>query len=204
MSYEDLNDYELLSYVSENDDASEIIFSKYRPMIFNIANKMHKYCKNGGIEINDLVQEGLVGLNEAIKTFSEHKDTSFYTYASKCINSRIISLVVSAGRLKNKVLNDSIFLELSDADKTNCYGKTLIDNSYNPEEVLISEENKNEILNIIDNCLNDFEKEVINLKINGFKYKEIADMLGKDIKYIDNTIQKIKNKIKERLINKDC
>lgn len=202
MDYSNLNDYELLSYVSDNEDASEIIFNKYKPIIVNISTKMHKYCKNAGVDINDLIQEGLVGLNVAIKTFSEHRETSFYTYAIKCINSRVISLVISSTRLKNKVLNDSVFLEINDSDQSNGFGKNLADNSYNPEEILINEENKNEILNIIDSSLNDLEKEVINLKINGFKYKEIADMTGKDIKYIDNIIQRIKNKIREKLANK--
>lgn len=203
MKYSDLNDYELLSYISENDSsANEIIFEKYKPLIVEIANRLYVYCKKFGFEINDLIQEGYVGLNSAINTFSESYETTFYTYASRCINRKIISYIVTASRLKNKILNDSVFLEFNDEDQSNGFGKNLVDNSYNPENILISEEGKNEILNIIDNYLTDFEKEVINLKINGFKYKEIADMLGRDVKYIDNCIQKIKNKIKARLNNK--
>lgn len=200
MNYEGLNDYELLSYVSEkNGEANEIIFQKYKPYIVDRANKLYPYCKNYGVEINDLIQEGMVGLNDAINSFCESHDTTFYTYASKCINSRIISFIVQSGRLKNKVLNDSVFLELNESDLSNNFGKDLADNSYNPEEILIDEESKREVLDIIDKYLNEFEKEVINLKINGFKYKEIADMTGKDIKSIDNAIQRIKNKIREKL-----
>jgi RNA polymerase sporulation-specific sigma factor len=199
-----MNDYELLSYVSENnEEANEIIFEKYKPYIVDRANKLYVYCKNCGVEVNDLIQEGMVGLNNAIKTFNEVYDTLFYTYASKCINSRIISYIVKSGRLKNKILNESIFLELNDSDKSNGFGRDLADNSYNPEEILINEESKNEILKIINEQLNDFERDVIYLKINGFKYKEIADMMGRDVKYIDNCIQRIKNKIREKLIDKD-
>ena len=201
MKYTDMNDYELLSYVSEDETVNEMIFKKYKPLIVETANNMFVYCKRLGIEINDLVQEGMVGLNNAINTFNESHETTFYTYASKCINRKIISYIIKAGRLKNKILNDSLFLELYEEDKTNGFGKTLADNSYNPENILINEKNKNELLNIIDSSLNEFEKEVINLKINGFKYKEIADMLGKDVKYIDNCIQKIKNKIRLKLNN---
>ena len=200
--YRDLNDYELISYVSENnEEAKEIIFKKYEPLIHDRARKLFKYCKNNGAEENDLVQEGMIGLNDAIKTFKETKEALFYTYALKCINSRIISYIVKLGRLKNKVLNSSIFLELNQQDESNDFGKNLADNSFNPEEILMNEEKKNEILEIIDRVLNDFEKQVINLKINGFKYKEIADILGKDVKLIDNTIQKCKNKIREELGN---
>lgn len=195
-----MNDYELLSYISENvEEANKIVFEKYMPLISDRANKLYKYCNNYGVEVSDLIQEGMLGLNDAIKNFNEVHDTTFYTYALKCINSKIISYIVMCGRLKNKILNDSVFLELNDSDKSNGFGKELADNSYNPEEILIDEESKREILDIIDMYLNDFEKEVINLKINGFKYKEIADMTGKDIKYIDNCIQRIKNKIREKL-----
>ena len=198
--YNDLNDYEIISYISENnEEANDIIFEKYKPLIVDRSKKLFVYCKNYGVEINDLIQEGMLGLNDAITTFNDTKDTCFYTYALRCINSRIISFIVKSGRLKNKILNDSIFLELNKQDESNGFGKNIADNSYNPEEILIKEENKQEILDIIDKNLTEFEKQVINLKINGFKYKEIADMLGKDIKYIDNCIQKSKAKIKEQL-----
>ena len=196
-----MNDYELLSYVNEDESANEMIFKKYKPLIVETANRLYVHCSKLGVEVNDLVQEGMVGLNSAINTFNESHEATFYTYASKCINSKIISYIVRLGRLKNKVLNDSVFLELYDEDQSNGFGKSIADNSYNPENILISEEGKKEILDIIDNSLTDFEKEVINLKINGFKYKEIADMLGKDVKYIDNCIQKIKNKIRLKLNN---
>ena len=199
MKYSDMNDYELLSYVSEDGSANEMTFQKYKPLIVETANKMYVYCKKMGIEVNDLVQEGMVGLSNAINTFSESHETTFYTYASRCINRKIISYIIRLGRLKNKILNESVFLELYDEDQSNGFGKSLADNSYNPENILINEESKQEILDIIDNNLTEFEKEVINLKINGFKYKEIADMLGKDVKYIDNCIQKIKNKIRLKL-----
>lgn len=194
-----MNDYELLSYVSEDESANEIIFEKYKPLIVEISNKLYIYCKKFGVEINDLIQEGMVGLSGAINSFDDSYDTTFYTYASRCINRKIISYIIRLGRVKNKALNNSVFLELYDEDQSNGFGKELADNSYNPENVLLNEEGKNQILSIIDTYLTDFEKEVINLKINGFKYKEIADILGKDSKYIDNCIQKIKNKIRSRL-----
>lgn len=202
MKYNEINDYELLSYISENNEAAnEMIFKKYKPLIVETSNRLFIYCKKFGVEINDLVQEGMVGLNNAINTFNDSHETTFYTYAAKCINRKIISYIIRAGRLKNKVLNDSVFLELYDEDQSNGFGKSLADNSYNPENILINEESKKELLDLIDSSLNEFEKEVINLKINGFKYKEIADMLGKDVKYIDNCIQRIKNKIRLKLNN---
>ena len=112
MRYKDYNDYELLSVMSEADEnANEILFEKYRPLIVSIATKMINYCKGTSLEINDLIQEGMLGLNIAINRFNNNKETSFYTYAKKCIESKMISLVIASRRLKHKFLNDSISIE---------------------------------------------------------------------------------------------
>lgn len=89
MDYKEYNDYELLDYISENNsDANEILYNKYIPLINSIAKSLYKYCKNQGLELNDLCQEGLLGLNYAIKTFDDTKDNTFYTYARTCIKRK--------------------------------------------------------------------------------------------------------------------
>lgn len=199
MNYRDYNDYELLSYISEkNEEASEVLFEKYRPLILATANRMLGYCKNTGLELNDLIQEGMLGLNLAMNSFDEEKDTSFYTYAKMCIERKIISQVVSSRRLKHKVLNDSLSLENTDENNSDyVYDKSLTDNSYNPEEILFNGENEKDLVKEVSDILTDFEAQVFELKINGFDYKEIAEILDKDIKAIDNALQRIKVKIKK-------
>lgn len=204
MKYSDMNDYELLSYISESDEqARNIIFEKYKPLIIENAKSLYNYCQTLGLDLKDLIQEGLIGLNEAIKTFNETCDTKFYTYAVKCINSHMISCIVKAGRKKHKILNDSILLELYDEDQTNGFGKSLIDNSYNPEELLINKEDENELLDIINKSLDETEKQILELKISGFKYKEIAQMLGKNEKFVDNCMTKIRTKLKNQIYKRD-
>lgn len=199
MNYRDYNDYELLSYISEkNEEASEVLFEKYRPLILATANRMLGYCKNTGLELNDLIQEGMLGLNLAMNSFDEEKDTSFYTYAKMCIERKIISQVVASRRLKHKVLNDSLSLENTDENNSDyVYDKSLTDNSYNPEEILFNGESEKDLVKEVSDILTDFEAQVFELKINGFDYKEIAEILDKDIKAIDNALQRIKVKIKK-------
>ena len=201
MNYRDYNDYELLSYISEkNEEASEVLFEKYRPLILATANRMLGYCKNTGLELNDLIQEGMLGLNLAMNSFDEEKDTSFYTYAKMCIERKIISQVVSSRRLKHKVLNDSLSLENTDENNTDyVYDKSLTDNSYNPEEILFNGENEKDLVKEVSDILTDFEAQVFELKINGFDYKEIAEILDKDIKAIDNALQRVKRKLEKYL-----
>ncbi len=199
MNYRDYNDYELLTYVSEkNEEASEVLFEKYRPLILATANRLFCYCKNTGLELNDLIQEGMLGLNLAMNSFDEERDTSFYTYAKMCIERKIITQIVASRRLKHKVLNDSLSLENTDENNIDyVFDKSLTDNSYNPEEILFNIENEKDLIKDVSKILTDFEVQVFELKINGFDYKEIAEILDKDIKAIDNALQRIKLKIKK-------
>ena len=199
VNYKDYNDFELLSYVSENnEEASEVLFEKYRPLINATANRLYYYCKNTGLEINDLIQEGLLGLNLAINSFDEGKETSFYTYAKKCIERKIISLVVSTRRLKHRFLNESLSFEINDeVSQAYIHEKNLEDNSYNPESILLNSESAQELIKEVSEQLTDFEVQVFELKLNGFDYKEIAEILDKDTKSIDNALQRIKSKIKK-------
>lgn len=197
MNYRDYNDYELLSYVSEkNEEASEVLFEKYRPLILATANRLFCYCKNTGLELNDLVQEGMLGLNMAMNSYSDTKDTTFYTYAKTCIERKIITQVVASRRLKHKVLNDSLSLEMDENNYDYVFDKNLTDNSYNPEEVLFNYEKEKDLVKEASDLLTDFETQVFELKINGFDYKEIAEILDKDVKAIDNALQRIKIKLK--------
>lgn len=198
MNYRDYNDFELLSYVSDNnEEASEVLFEKYRPLINATANRLYYYCKNTGLEINDLIQEGMLGLNLAINSFDNDKETSFYTYAKKCIERRIISVIISSRRLKHKFLNESLSFEINDeVSQSFVHEKNLEDNSYNPEEILVNSESFEELVKEVSSHLTEFEVQVFELKLNGFDYKEIAEILDKDTKSIDNALQRIKLKIK--------
>ena len=142
MKYQDLNDYELISYAYENDEeATNILLKKYEPLVASIVIRMMKSCSYIGLEKNDLMQEGLIGLNHALEYFNEQKDISFYTYAKTCIERRVISAIISAKRLKHKLLNESVSLDLEEDNATS--DKFLKDNSFNPEEMILDAENLN-------------------------------------------------------------
>ncbi|MDD2435064.1 MAG: sigma-70 family RNA polymerase sigma factor [Bacilli bacterium] len=201
MNYRDYNDNELISYIKENnEEANNIIFEKYRPLIIGASQKMFNYCKNSGLELNDLIQEGMLGLNQAINSFDTTRDITFYTYAKTCIERKIVSLVVASRRLKHKILNESISLEVyNDSEEIVSLDKLLGDNSYNPENIIFDMEKNNELIDQIEKNLTSFEQQVFELKINNFNYNEIAEILDKDSKSIDNALQRIKTKIKNEL-----
>lgn len=203
MDYRDFNDNELLSYIAENnEEATEILYKKYMPLVTKFAKKMYIYVKNTGVEVNDLIQEGMLGLSNAIHEYNENKNTLFYTFAKTCIERKIITAVTASRRLKHKPLNDSLPLETTKVTDDNLVflEEIIGDNKENPENMLMDSENFNEIISIAKRDLTDFELQVFELRISDFGYKEIAEILEKDIKAIDNALQRIKMKLKKTII----
>lgn len=201
MEYRNFNDNELIYYVRENnEEASQIIFKKYEPLILSIAKKMYPYCKYNGLELSDLMQEGMLGLNLAILHYEEAKDNLFYTFARKCIERKMISLVISSRRQKHKILNESLSLEFSlEEDSLGTLESILSDHKANPEKLLFDSAREAELISKMRDILTENEERVFDLKLAGFHYKEIASIIDKSPKSVDNTIQRIRMKFKDLL-----
>lgn len=199
MDYKDYNDYEIIYCIRENnEEAKELMYKKYKPFIESVAKKLVHYSK--GLETSDFIQEGMLALSNAIISFDEEKDITFYTYARACIEKKMISLVVKNNSTKHKILNNSIPFEINDDEGEHLiFGDILEDKGSNPEDVIMNSEEEKILLNNIRNNLTDFENQVFDLKISGFSYKEIAEILEKNPKSIDNSIQRIKIKAKEQI-----
>ena len=201
MVYSDLNDNELIYYINDNnEEANNLLIKKYEPLIISIVNRMMKSCPYLGLEKSDMIQEGMIGLNHAIGYYNEQKDITFYTYAKTCVERRLISVIVSAQRQKHKNLNESVSFDTEDDGTIEMFLK---DESTNPEKIVMSKESSKEIIDLIKEKLTDFENQVFDLMISYFNYKEIADMLDKEPKQVDNAIQRIKIKVKNIIKNYD-
>ena len=198
MNYDDINDYEVLSMVADNEDATELLFKKYKPLIIGLAKKTYGMNQNTGFDLNDLIQEGMIGFSTAINTFDENKDTTFFTYAKTCVERRLYSLIKSASRFKHQILNESYSVEDLASDNKSLEN-LLEDSTSNPENKLIDDENTKELIKNIQKTLTNLESAVFELKISGFTYKEIAEILDKDSKSIDNAISRIKIKVQKYL-----
>ena len=202
--YNKENDNELIHLVSEsNEDAKELIYQKYRPIIEMKAKKYVKFVVSKGYDMNDLIQEGMIGLTQAINDFKEQKNVQFQTFANLCIDRKIFSFIRNITRDKHRLLNESISIDASYSST----GKPLIEmlfdeNNINPEEIFIERETKYELFNKIDEKLSKSEKEVFDLRMQGFSYKEISELLNITSKAVDGTLSRIKNKI-TNILEKD-
>ena len=194
--YDELNDYELVSMAQEqNEYAIDLLHKKYQPIIYRKCRKILKYLHSKGIELSDLIQEGNLAVELAIQNFNSIDDVSFYTFVNICIDRQLINMLNITNRNKHKILNEAMPLETGNNDEVNLID-IIEDNSYNPEQELIAEEQFKDLYQDIMNELTNFETFVFGLKVQGLSYKEIADILDKDEKSIDNAIQRIKQKIK--------
>ena len=198
MDYKELNDNELIYMCYENnEDAENIMIDKYKNCILTVLKGFLKEYNIIGVEVADLYQEGLIGLMHAIKTFDKEKDVTFYTYATTCIRTNIISAMRQTFRMKNRILNNSFSLDKLIEDSNHNYYEIFKDESYDPNRILIKDEENQEIINAIKSRLSKGELVIFELKLKGLNNTEIAELLNKSKKYVENTMFRINKKYKE-------
>lgn len=198
MDYKELNDNELIYLCNENnEDAINLIINKYKSCIITILKEYLKEYNIIGIEISDLYQEGLIGLLHAIETFDKNKEVLFYTYACTCIRTNIISAIRLTFRQKNRILNNSYSLDKLFNESTTNYYEIFKDMSQEPNKLLIDEEEQEEMINKLKKKLSKMECNILELKLKGLKNAEIASLIDKDKKFVENTMFRITKKYKE-------
>ena len=194
INYETLTDEEAVLLAQKGDKrAIDFIVGKYKGFV---EIRSIPYFMAGG-ERDDLVQEGLIGLYKAIKSYSKEKNANFKTFAEICVVRQMISAVKSSTRKKNSPLNHYVSIHIPE-DELDTISSKLVDvKNQNPENMLIEREAADGMHNKIFSVLSDFESEVLNYYLSGISYKEIAKILGKSAKAVDNALFRIKKKIEK-------
>lgn len=150
-----------------------------------------------GADHEDIMQEGMIGLYKAIRDFKIDRLVSFRAFADLCIKRQIITAIKTATRQKHIPLNSYISLNKPIYEEGN--DRTLLDviegNISNPEELYINQEEMASIQNMMDEALSGFERQVFVAFLDGKSYQEIALMLGRHTKAVDNALQRIKKKL---------
>ena len=153
-----------------------------------------------GGENDDLIQEGMIALYKAIREYSAEKNKSFSAFAGLCIERQLYNVIKGANRLKNTPLNSYISLytptEIGEYESREILADTLQPSELiNPEDILIDQENVTNLEHAIEQKLSSLEQRVVHLYIDGHDYQQIAKILGKSAKSIDNALQRIKKKL---------
>ena len=166
----------------------------------DIRQLCRKYYYIGGNE-DDLFQEAMIGFLEAVKNFDTAKgdinSPAFAKFAMMCAKRQVIDAVRKANAQKNKALNTSISLQQTFSENETGFIYDIEDESNpNPEQKFIQVEAGEEALAKLTQSLSSYEMQVLKLFLEGKKYAEIAISVGKNEKSVENTLQRIRHKLK--------
>ena len=181
--------------------AEEALVMRYNRLVRVCARP---YFLAGG-DSEDLIQEGMVGLLNAIREYDPGKGSSFRTYAETCIRNRILSAIRAAARDKHTPLNHYVSYETPLLDgNTDSYPLSASRQpQQNPEDMLISREERRERLGTLKGQLSGFEAQILDIYLRGLSYVEIASEVDRSPKAVDNAVQRIRRKVAQHLSSGD-
>ena len=183
---------------SGNNEAEDLLIRRYTRVVKALARPFFL----AGADSEDLIQEGMLGLLSALRTYDPKSETSFKTYSQICIRRRLVSAVRNATRKKTVSLDDCLSLESPLFDETQpemAYGLR-IDSPRRPEELVIDKENTQKLFQRVFQVLSPLEQQILRFYLSGMSYREIAEMTNKTEKAVDNAVQRIRRKV-SRLID---
>ncbi len=192
--YLQMNDDDIVVLAQQGDgEALEYLLDKYKNFVRARARSYFLV----GADHEDIVQEGMIGLYKAIRDYKPDKQSVFRAFAELCVKRQIITAIKTATRQKHVPLNSYVSLNKP------LYGeesdRTLLDviegRVTNPEDLFIGQEDVSHIQNQLGSVLSDLEQQVLDAFLNGKSYQEIAEMLHRHVKSIDNALQRVKRKL---------
>jgi len=198
-----LSDGEIIVIIHKgNTDALNFLIRKYQSFV---RLKARSYFLIGG-DREDIIQEGMIGLYKAIRDFKEDRLSSFKAFAELCITRQIITAIKTATRQKHIPLNTSVSLDKPVFDEES--ERTLLDVIAgpvldDPEGLMIHKEDFIQMEDEMNKVLSSLEKQVLALYLDGQSYQEISVELNRQVKSVDNALQRIKRKL-ERYMQVDA
>ncbi|MBE6908377.1 MAG: sigma-70 family RNA polymerase sigma factor [Ruminococcaceae bacterium] len=197
---DECSDEELCAQASAgNANAEEILVTRYYALVRACARPLFLTGGDG----EDLIQEGMFGLIQAIREYREGKSASFRTFAEVCIRNRLFSALRAAARDKHAPLNQSVSLDHPFFD-SNSYTAGAFDVSHTDPELLIADRDYVEsVLESTAKQLSEFEARILGYYLDGLSCQEIAKIVGKPPKSVDNAVQRVRRKTAQQLHSGD-
>ncbi len=188
--FNEMTDEKLCACVAGGDRlAEETLVARYHRLVRSCARPF--FLAGGDTE--DLLQEGMLGLLNAVREYNPARETSFRTFAETCIRRRLYTAVKAANSGKHLPLNQSVPLNPSLFDASASF--TQVD----PELLLIDREKAAGLLENTRKQLSNFEEKILGYYLDGLTCREIAQAVGKPPKSVDNAIQRIRRKVARQI-----
>jgi len=178
---------------SGDNQAVEILINSNMDIVYAKA----RYFFIKGLDREDVIQEGLVGLYKAIRDYREDRAASFRGFAQLCIHRQLVSAIKRANRQKHIPLNSSTSIDkcIDFGEGSRSYTEILPNNDKNLEDKYIYQEQLKKLFGFLDEQLTELEKEVFMQYLENRSYQEISTNLEVNIKTVDNALQRARKKI---------
>lgn len=181
---QNLTDEALILSAREGDDCAVTeLVTRYLPMIRRRAARYFL----PGMDGEDVVQEGLIGLLKAIRLY-DGRQSSFSAFASLCVTSTMATAAKAALSQKSRPLSDYSPLE----ELSGSSAESLV----SPEEEIIIAEQVGELYGKFHALLSSFEQRALTLYLSGHSYSEISQFLRTTPKAVDNALQRVRRKLR--------
>ncbi len=190
---------EILQLHKQGDvNAKNLLIERNLRLVVYISKKFD----NTGVDVEDLISIGTIGLIKAVNSFDSDKKIKLATYASRCIENEILMYLRKVVRRKNEVSLDEPLNVDSDGNElllSDVLG-TETDMVYNDAE----ENVEKELLKNAIKKLSAREQQIVSLRfgLNGHEeitQKEVADLLGISQSYISRLEKKIVSRLKKEI-----
>ena len=199
--YDRMTDEQLLcDYKNGNQEIMDYLMVKYKSMVRKKARAMYLL----GGENEDLIQEGMIGLINAVRDFDVTQKTSYSSFAELCVSRQMYSAIEASNRKKHLPLNSYVSLYEDSEQVGEGRSLPLIDTiesskENDPEVLYFGKEYTEAFAEQLKELLSPLENHVLYLHLMGTDYRTIAELLGKSPKSVDNALQRIKTKAQKIL-----
>ncbi|CAG9704681.1 RNA polymerase sporulation sigma factor SigE [Clostridium neonatale] len=189
---------DLVNKLNSDESIRSILIERNLRLVVYIARKF----ENTGVNVEDLISVGTIGLIKAVNTFNPEKKIKLATYASRCIENEILMYLRRNSKVKAEI---SFYEPLNiDWDGNELLLSDILGTDNDIVYNLIEDEVDKQLLLIALKSLNDREKEIVRLRfgLNGTRektQKEVADMLGISQSYISRLEKKIIRRLKKEI-----
>lgn len=188
----------VLNRLNESEEARTILIEHNLRLVVYLAKKF----ESTGINVEDLISIGTIGLIKAVNTFKVEKNIKLATYASKCIENEILMYLRRVGKVRSEIsLDEPLNIDWDG-------NELLLSDILGTEEDIVFKDMENEVdLNLLNDSikkLNKREYMIMKLRFGlndsrSFTQKEVADMLGISQSYISRLEKKILNRLKKEI-----
>ena len=203
MSYQQSNVYTDLEPLS-NEELCRACQGGDRAAEEVLAGRCHRLVRSvarpfflAGGDSEDLLQEGMLAVVRAMREYDPARDAAFLTFAERCIRNKLLSVLKAANSGKHSLLNQAIPYDPSIFDGNPAFARE------DPEAMLLDKEKANALFHSVCRQLSAFEIKVLEHYLAGLTCGEIAELVGKPPKSVENAVQRIRRKAARQLSSGD-